>query len=57
MVYVAMAVCPAQLFVLVTVMVKITILPASPDAAVYVGVKVFAFVILPAPLDVQMILP
>ncbi len=52
-----MAFCEPQLFVLVTVIVKIIVLPASPDAAVYVGVKVFAFVILPVPLDVQLILP
>ena len=49
--YVAEAVCEAHAFVLVTVIVKVTASPASPAAAVYVGVVVpCPFVIVPAPL-------
>ena len=41
-----------------TVMVKVTVLPASPAAGVYVGVKVVApAVIEPAPFSVHKIVP
>ena len=41
-----------------TVMVKVTVFPASPAAAVYVGVRVLApEVIDPAPLSVHAIVP
>ncbi len=44
--------------VLVTVIVKVTVVPASPAAAVYVGVKVVApAVIEPAPFSVHKIVP
>jgi hypothetical protein len=43
--------------VLVTVIVKVTGVPASPAAAVYVGVNVVASVIEPAPFSVQRIVP
>ena len=43
---------------LVTVIVRVTALPASPAAAVYVGVKVVApAVIEPAPFSVHAIVP
>ena len=47
-----------QAIVLLTVIVKITVVPASPAAAVYVGVNVAApAVIEPAPFSVQEIVP
>ena len=52
-----MALAPQEL-VLVTVIVKVTVLPLSPEAAVYVGVNEFApAVILPAPLVTQLGVP
>ena len=54
-VYVAVA---AVHGLLETVMVKVTVLPASPAAGVYVGVKVVApAVIEPAPFSVHKIVP
>ena len=56
--YVAEAVCEAHAFVLVTVIVKVTADPASPAAAVYVGVVVpCPFVIVPAPFSIHAIVP
>ena len=43
--------------VLVTVIVKVTAVPASPAAAVYVGVNVVEFVNEPKPLVVHTIVP
>ena len=40
-----------------TVSVNVTVLPASPAAAVYVGVSVVALVNEPAPLCVHNIVP
>ena len=40
-----------------TVSVKVTVLPASPAAGVYVGVNVVALLNEPAPLCVQSIVP
>ncbi len=52
-----MAVCDAHALILVTVIVKVRVNPASPKAAVYVGVNVVAFVNEPEPLLVQRIVP
>ena len=46
-----------QATVLVTVIVNVRVNPASPAPAVYVGVKVVAFVNDPKPLLVQRIVP
>ena len=46
-----------QAIVLVTVIVNVTVFPASPTAAVYVGVKVVFALIVPKPLCVQAIVP
>ena len=52
-----MAPAPQEL-VLVTVIVNVTVLPASPDAAVYVGIKVFAPLVMePAPFATQLGVP
>jgi hypothetical protein len=40
-----------------TVMVRVTVLPASPAAELYVGVKVVAFVNDPAPFSVHKMVP
>jgi len=47
-----------QATVLVTVMVRVTVVPASPTAAVYTGVKVVAPEVMePVPLCVHKIVP
>jgi hypothetical protein len=42
---------------LLTVNVKVTVVPASPTAGIYVGVKVVAPEIVPPPLWVHSIVP
>ena len=57
-VYVAVWVCGAQALSLVTVIVKVTEVPASAAVGVYVGVSVVApEVIVPAPFSVHEIVP
>src|SRR6056297_1334551 len=55
--YVAVAVCGLHVLLLVTVMVSVTVLPASELTALYVGVSVVASDNKPFPLCVQLMVP